>query len=868
MNAIRIQAVSLLLLAGVFAGNPLVAEDLNLVDSGKALAHIVSNGHVEQAGELQKYLARMSGARIPVDPASVGRASTPIVLAVNRKLPGTSDGITGDQAYRIACDPTALRLTGKSQAGLTYAVYGLLHDHLGVRFLTEDVEVVPGKPTVSIPVHEALHEPAFGFRGFRGGQSWEWLLKNRGGGRPDISSEHTFYRPQFFPPDKYFDEHPDWYPLVKGKRITHRWMPLDFTSESLIEAATEKILDMMSQWESEEFRRRNLNHSGSYRFDEPNLPIPFGQGDGFVRSEDEETRALVEKHGSEMAPLLLFLNRILENTSKVYPDKQLITFAYFHTLIPPKDIKPHENLWIQIVSSAVNMTQAGDQMNRIRDNPRNADYALAIREWPKLAPGRVYIWEWASLYRHPNLEWPNILEVADNIKFYHEHGIDAVKLQVLDGDGNWGRLREWVWAQLMWDPDQDPEALVQEFLRLYYGPAAAPHLWEFMRFARGRAEATNYKASVCRRPAWIDRIYPYLYDDEAIDRMSALLAKAERAAAREGNADYIERVNGVRPRTIDILEVHRVGRGKTGEMVGPDVHDDSFGIAMPDNVNMGKVRDPRDGSWWFVPGGREDMPARIDRLADQYLRGYGQGAGPWFYRHKFLQTYGGPLAILDNGQLAVDVLPNRLATIKDLRVDNDPRNILFGDGYKDDVAQAQAQIWHVERAGPKDLALNADLEFHKWHKLSVFRLNRQMTLRDRVLILDRTVTRRTAEKRWAPSELDIDSLWSFRIEDAGARLGVEVDGKPLEVNIKTDADTEVPIPAGSKTLLLTIHQRGAPSFRLRAEADSLEKMVLHRWKHGLKVTLDAAALSPGLAEKLPLPQQWLEIIAPPHSSGS
>ena len=53
------------------------------------------------------------------------------------------------------------------------------------------------------------------------------------------------------------------------------------------------------------------------------------------------------------------LNRSLDILNKTYPEAKLITFAYFETLDAPRTIRPHSNLWINVVSSSRSQNMAG-----------------------------------------------------------------------------------------------------------------------------------------------------------------------------------------------------------------------------------------------------------------------------------------------------------------------------------------------------------------------------------------------------------------------------------------------------------------------------------------------------------------------------
>ena len=55
---------------------------------------------------------------------------------------------------------------------------------------------------------------------------------------------------------------------------------------------------------------------------------------------------------------------------------------------------------------------AGDKVGPIDGNPANRDYAKALQEWPKVAPGRVT--RLALGAGCSATEWPTIFYLADN----------------------------------------------------------------------------------------------------------------------------------------------------------------------------------------------------------------------------------------------------------------------------------------------------------------------------------------------------------------------------------------------------------------------------------------------------------------------
>lgn len=600
---------------------------------GQSRAAIVANGYEEQAKELAAYLTKISGAEYPVIGATgdIEDGMSAIVLDVAENIPGVSDERTGQQGYRIHTAGDRLHLTGRTEQGLTYAVYGFLDEHLGVRFFAPDVEVIPARPTMVIGPLDDRQEPAFLSRAFSypyghplAKQEPEYREKNRGN-TPRISAHHNFYK--WIPPGKHFDDHPEWFPLIDGERRTHHAMGLCATNEELAAELAENFMNRSIHGSTSMKESAQEERFAGY----PPI-VSAGQGDGFVRCECPECRALARREGTEAAPYVKLLNRALEITSRKYPDNNVITYAYFATLPPPKNLRPHPNLWINIVSSSRSLYPAADQLGPIRDNPHNRDYREAIEGWTGPAAGRVAIWEWTGNFTDPTIEWPNIFSVADNIRFYHENEVEAVFLEQPNGAQNWGWMRKWMWARLMWDPGLDPRALAREFIEGYYGEKATPFLWEYHKFVDRVARESRYASATVRWTAYPSIIRRKLFTDERLHAMAALLEGALHVSATEEDPVYHDRVRQAIGTSIDTLLLTDAGAPT-------------------------RVEDPRDGSVWLVPGGRPDFPRRTDRVADAWLKTTAAGAESWHFRYRFLQRTGGKLHLLDNEDFALQTLP-------------------------------------------------------------------------------------------------------------------------------------------------------------------------------------------------------------------
>ena len=510
-------------------------------------------------------------------------------------------------------------------------------------------------------------------------------------------------------------------------------MAFCYTNEQLAEELANRVMETMATWEN------------------PGVPIQVGQGDSFKPCECETCRQVAAEEGSEAGPMILMLNRALEKTTERFPEHRIITFAYFGTLIPPRNIRPHPNLWINVVSSALDQAAAGDQLGRIRNNPRNKDYAEALQGWPKIAPGRVTVWEWTESFFQPLMEWPNLLSVADNIRFYAESNVDVVKPQICMGNGNWGRLRRWLWLKMMWNPNQDEAKLTQDFLTDYYGPKAAPILWDYIKFVHQVVSDSGYRASVCRGPAFVHNHGGLVFNDDNLERMKELITAAEKAAAQEADPDFAERVARIRATTIDMFE-----------------------LPAPNDVKFAKVKDPRDGSMWLVPDGQADMPARLDRLAAACANICGGVSHPWCYRYAFLKRYGGPITCLENDQLACEIVLNQDAQITSLIHKPTGQELLAPGGYVDVAEGNHAQEWSVANARAEQLDLEAHLQFHSWERYENMLLQRNLRLDGEAPRLTIDLDYRSLESpKRIPALVRFSSHWNFRVpqpQDANLNL--------------------------------------------------------------------------------------------------
>jgi formylglycine-generating enzyme required for sulfatase activity len=657
----------LLLTAAVLLPGALTA-GMPVAKSGKAECVIVSNGHKKEAEELQKYLKQISGAEVPiVGKSDEAKGQASITLDIVGKIKGASGKETAQQGYRLKTDKNGLSISSPTERGLLYGVYGLLTDHLGVRFYTPEFELVPAQANLSLGEMDDVQEPGFQIRGYVYNplEDKKWSYKNRAGGLPvdNLSSDHSLYR--WIEADKNFPIHPEWFALNKsGKREKDWGMGVCGTNKEL---AKELAKNMVAKYGNNKEWCGNPDDKPEKRF------LKIAQGDGFTPCQCPDCRALVLKEGTEAAPTIMLLNGALEEATKTYPNLHVITYAYFNTLLPPKTLTLHKNFWVNVVSSSLSQNQAGDQLNEIQGVPANRYYERAIVEWCKKAAGvTIYHWDGVDAGNSEYSEWPNLFPHCKDIKFWHEAGVTGAQV---GGKVNWGPLSEYVWFNLMWNPGQDTDTLIKDFLQGYYGEKAAPILWDYLVYTDKVRQESNYGCPTVRWSSWAMIMVDKLFPPDVCEKMDKMMNQALKAAASEKNPIYLKHATEAKASSVDQLFL-------SVEKVKP------FQI----------VKDKVSRKDWVVHGNDPNTPARIERLAEMTNRPR-MFFDPAVRRSWIVQDHGGPVERIANKEFSATIVPNLGGRIVSLIHKPTGKELFARDevqaGYKDGLP-GSSKVWVVK----------------------------------------------------------------------------------------------------------------------------------------------------------------------------
>ena len=473
------------------------------------------------ARELQRMLMKMSSCEIPITNSK--QNSSKIIYvgftgAPERLLSGLDISDFGKEEYIIRTKDDEMIISGGEPRGTLYGVLGFLSNQLGCRWYTKEVVKIPQLQNITVSPIDVREKPVFEYREawYKEAYDTEWALHNRlnptivpipdslGGSYIMKPFVHTFY--QLVPPDKYMKTHPEYFSLVNGKRLldTHKGQ-LCLTNPEVVKIATETVF----RWIKE--------NPGAEIFS-------VDQNDGYLWCECDACSALDEAEGSHSGTVLNFVNQIADSVAKAYPDVKLQTLAYVYTEVPPKTIKPRPNVTIRMCHyNYCNAHALGECDSHI-------PFLKRMAAWGKITD-RITIWDYYTDFNHYLIPYPNFEAVTKNPAYYASHkciGLFAQGSNVANnGGGEFSELRAWVFAQLMWNPYQEGQPLIEEFVENVYG-AAAPYIKQYITLLHEKVKHNSIHFSIYDDPATMDFLTP-----EIIYAAEELFDEAELTAAND-----------------------------------------------------------------------------------------------------------------------------------------------------------------------------------------------------------------------------------------------------------------------------------------------------------------------------------------------
>lgn len=472
------------------------------------------------AEELQRYLERISGAKLPVVTDEGAAAGNEILLGDNAHLrrlgPPVDFAKLGTDGFVLRSHGTCVVIAGGKPRGTLYGVYALLEEKLGVRWLAPDCEIVPKAARLEIPAVDETQAPALEYREVY----WTEMLRDGvfaarhrlNGANYPLTERQGGRAVQYFPfvhsfdaliPPELFKEHPEYFPEIGGKRVG------GYVQRCLSNPDVETLaIARVRQW-IREHPAANI--------------ISVSQNDTGKWCQCARCKALDDAEGSPSASMLRFVNAIAAAVEREHPGVRIDTLAYQYTRKPPRTLKPRANVIVRLCSIECCFAHPLEAC----PSPENARFRDDLVAWQPVAP-RLYVWDYTTDFAHYEQPFPNFDSLQPNVRFFVRHGVQGLFEQgnYQSPAGELAPLRAYLLAKLLWNPDSDVRRHTGEFLRGYYGPAAAG-LQAYLDLLQEQVRDKPVHAHIFDGPK-----SAFLHDD-FLERAGRILDEAERQAGGE-----------------------------------------------------------------------------------------------------------------------------------------------------------------------------------------------------------------------------------------------------------------------------------------------------------------------------------------------
>ena len=484
---------------------PVGAAELRLADHGKTEYRIVVPKGADVstkavAEDLAGILGEITGAAFPIVTDDTEPGEREIVVGADNarleavKLGSMAEGFSQGE-YEVRTVGNHVVIVGGPPRGTINGVYGFLQDHLGCRWFTPGCMKMPKQEVLKIDEIKDRQKPDFVWRSTNPCLHWDaaWTARNRlneckayGGtvsmmmlmSDPRVktignySSGHQFS----YIPAKLYDEHPEYYAEIDGKRVRH-----ENSNQRAYCLTNNDFAEYMAG-----MLKRSLRGSKGPRF------VGLGHADNANFCRCAECKKSYDRVGLSGA-YMEFDNKVAEIVAKDYPEAVITTLAYGITFAPTT-VKMHPSMrpiWCPISCCHAH---AFDECDANRDR----GFLGGLAKW-QANTSQLGIW----YYHHQSdalMPHMKMHATEGDFKAFRRMGVESIFVEdncgattrdnaAFDGDKQlpaYGdaesqgyftvpfglqHLRSYLVTRLLWDTEFDWQGGIRDFCDGYYGPA-------------------------------------------------------------------------------------------------------------------------------------------------------------------------------------------------------------------------------------------------------------------------------------------------------------------------------------------------------------------------------------------------------------
>lgn len=432
------------------------------------------------------------------------------------------------------------------ELGTLHATYNFLEEFLGVRWymVTELGTVIPSWKNLNLPTVEKLESPWAKYRQ-TSRNTWQilgeiprdgvaptgaserdnilFLLRSRIGGQA-YGVNHSFN--DYY--TRFGSLHPEWFVGKPGPDIQLKYLDAAVQGQILHDARDFFQMPMAQRLTGQGAHRAQKVSRGDYFSLVPMDNRDFGEA---ASSLLQPNRKNPERFGTGVASnyIFTFVNAMAGKIATEYPDAWVSAIAYADTFEPP-DFSLNPNV-------AVTVCMADGW----------SGYGMDTLEGWRRKVSRLLVWE----YLHDSFDQlPSVrpLQIGDYIAKLRQMGVygwfsemPGIPYQAHHRNPALYHLNAYMIFRMLRDSAAEPEAILNEYYHLFYGPAEAPlrRFWKTLIAISAKFEKKGLSA-------WTDHDL-----DDALKSMATDLNEAETMVPK--NSPYEQRIKYLRVGILDTL---------------------------------------------------------------------------------------------------------------------------------------------------------------------------------------------------------------------------------------------------------------------------------------------------------------------------
>ena len=509
--------------------------DVTVADKGESNHVIVipdsCSGYIQNSvADMQNILQQITGVKLPVMKESNVKSGTPKISVGNTAFAQKHTRFAKDANAEEMIVKTLgndIIITGNSIVGICFAIYDFLEKQCGCRWYDNWMTKIPRKEKLVIKDVNMQRAPSFIFRrvftqarNWTGGDKFGNIrskatynsIPNPVMGRPtDIHSWYLYTKD--WPKEKLYllSKNPG------GRRNAQKGQLGPNTCATHPEAVA------LFKKKLRSFIEQDRAGSKKYGYTAPILyNISINDCTSYFCYCDS-CQKIVKKHG-ESGLLIHFINMLAKDIAMDYPEIKIQTCAYSFTAPPPKtDIKAEPNVTVELAHNI------GNYYSAVAEDTKGK-FAEDLKNWGSRTK-MLGVWDyWIFYWDAFPAPYHNVHQIKKDLEFYYKNGVRTLRIESEAADtSNFFALKYWLAYQLMDDINQDADALIDEFMKDFYGPAA-PEMKEFMDYVAERQK--GHYTEVFSRKKFDPNSRPWL-DKAFYDKVQPLFDRAEAKCPKD-----------------------------------------------------------------------------------------------------------------------------------------------------------------------------------------------------------------------------------------------------------------------------------------------------------------------------------------------